>query len=200
MFVDPAVSGAPDAYASCATCHATGPIPPDWIPAGGTLAGVVGRPHFFGGGELDLRAAVNFCLRRFMRAPRRETFTEDDPRGRDLLAYLETLDGSPAPVPWTLGRIDRPLPPGDAGRGEAVWRRACRGCHGDAGTGAGRLSPVVSVLPGDLANEHRGEERERIVEKVRNGSFYGAGGEMPPFSLELVDDGMLADVIAYLGF
>jgi thiosulfate dehydrogenase len=200
LFVDPATSGSPSNYVSCATCHATGAVPPDWIPAGGSLAGVVGRPHYFGGGELDLRAAVNFCLFRFMRAPRREWFTAEDPRGRDLLAYLETLEGPTDPVPWTLGRLDRPLPPGDAVRGARTWDRACRGCHGAVGDGQGRTSAFVPVLPGAIVEEHPGDERARIVEKVRNGSFYGAGGEMPPFSLERIDDAALADLLAHLGF
>ena len=199
LFVAPDLSGSPTNAASCATCHATGAIPADWIPVGGTLAGVTKRPSFFGGGELDLRTSINFCLRRFMRSPAIEPLTEDDPRGRDLLSYLETLEGPADAVPWTLGDIADDLPPGDAARGSVVWDAACRGCHGEPRTGAGRLSSLVAILPDETLEEHGAEARLRTIEKVRNGQFYGAGGDMPPYSIELISDQQLADVLAHLG-
>ena len=199
LFVAPELSDSPTNAASCATCHATGAIPANWIPVGGTLAGVTQRPSFFGGGELDLRAAVNFCLRRFMRAPAIEPLGENDERGRDLLSYLETLAGPADAVPWTLGSIADDLPPGDAARGSGVWDAACRGCHGQSRTGAGRLSALVAILPDETIEEHGEDARLRTIEKVRNGQFYEAGGDMAPYSVELLSDQQLADVLAHLG-
>ena len=203
LFSEPSLSGSPTNAVSCANCHATGAIPADWIPTGGSLAGVTLRPSFFGGGELDLRAAINFCLRRFMRAPVVEPLSADDPRGLDLLSYLETLEvpaGTVAgeAVPWTLGSIADDLPPGDATRGAVVWDLACRRCHGEPRTGAGRLFDAVAVLPDDTIEEHGAEARLRTIEKVRNGQFYEAGGDMAPFSIEALSDQQLADVLAHL--
>ncbi len=198
LFDDPGLSGSPSNAMACATCHETGAIPAGRIPVGGTLAGVTGRPSFFGGGELDLRAAINFCLRRFMRAPALEPLTIDDPQGLDLLRYLETLAGPADAVPFTLGDLADDLPPGDATRGAATWNAACRGCHGAPSSGASRLASYVTLVPDATLEEHGTEARARVIEKVRNGSFYGAGGEMPPFSLERLTDAQLADVLSFL--
>lgn len=198
LFEDPGLSGSPSNAMACATCHETGDIPAGHIPVGGTLAGVTRRPSFFGGGEVDLRAAINFCLRRFMRAPAREPLTADDPRGRDLLSFLETLEGPSDAVPFTLGDLADDLPPGDAARGAATWNAACRTCHGAPSSGAGRLASYVTLIPDATIEEHGEEARLRTIEKVRNGQFYGAGGEMPPFSLERLSDAQLADVLSFL--
>lgn len=199
LFVSPALSGSPTNSVSCATCHAAGPVPVGVILPGGSLAGVTLRPSYWGGGELDLRAAINFCIRRFMRGPAVQTLSADDPRGLDLLAYLETVDGTGEAVPWTLGSLVDDLPPGDLARGAVVWSAACRGCHGDIHTGAGRLSDAVAILPEATLEEHGDESRLRTIEKVRNGQFYGAGGDMAPFSAELLSDQQLADVLLHLG-
>lgn len=102
-------------------------------------------------------------------------------------------------MPWTLGSIADDLPPGDAARGAVVWDAACRGCHGAIHTGVGRLSDAVAILPEDTIEEHGAEARLRTIEKVRNGQFYGAGGDMAPFSEELLSAAQLADVLAHLG-
>ncbi len=198
LFDDPGLSESSSNAMACSTCHVPGAIPAGRIPVGGSLAGVTQRPSFFGGGELDLRAAINFCLRRFMRAPAREPLRADDPRGRDLLSYLETLDGPPDAVPFTLGDLADDLPPGDAARGAATWDAACRNCHGAPSTGADRLAAYVTLIPDATIEEHGDEARIRTIEKVRNGQFYGAGGEMPPFSLERLSDAELADVLSFL--
>ncbi len=198
LFSEPGLSDSPSNAMSCATCHATGAVPAGWLPVGGTLAGVTGRPSFFGGGEPDLRAAINFCLRRFMRAPAREPLAADDARGLDLLSYLDSLEGPADAVPFTLGDLADDLPDGDAARGASTWADACRSCHGAPSTGAGRLASYVTRVPDETILEHGNDARIRTIEKVRNGQFYGAGGEMPPFSMERLSDAQLADVLAFL--
>jgi thiosulfate dehydrogenase len=41
-------------------------------------------------------------------------------------------------------------------------------------------------------------QRLIFIEKIRHGRFLGYGGEMPPFSSELLSDADVADVLEYL--
>jgi thiosulfate dehydrogenase len=69
-------------------------------------------------------------------------------------------------------------------------------------SGVGRLSDRVSVLPEDTLTEHAqyspSVQRLIFIEKIRHGRFLGYGGEMPPFSSELLSDADVADVLEYL--
>jgi thiosulfate dehydrogenase len=201
LFSDPGVSGSSFNVASCATCHATGDVPAGRILSGGTLRGVLGRPSYWGGAVADPREAIGYCLFYFMRDPMRDALAPEDPRGLDLLDYLETLGTEPSPaVPFTVPRaLPTSLPPGDAARGEGLYAAACATCHGAIHTGAGRASPVVPVIPDETIAEHMEFADDITIAKIRHGGFYGIGGAMPPFSVEVLDDQGVADVLAHLG-
>lgn len=201
LFHDPDLSGSRANPVSCATCHATGDAATRILP-GGSLRGVLGRPTYWGGTLTDPRAAVNTCLYYFMLAPSREALTADDARGRDLLTYLETLGtDAAAPIAFTVPiTLTLELPPGDAARGESLYRSACGDCHGAIHSGAGAIDgSLAPAIPDETIGEHGTYARERVVAKVRWGGFHGLGGAMPPFSLEVLDDVALADLLAYLG-
>jgi thiosulfate dehydrogenase len=203
LLSDPSLSPSPVNAFSCTTCHAVDEGDSRILP-GASLRGVLGRPSYWGGAILDPRRAINECLYTFMLAPRRDTLDADDPRGRDLLSYLETLGTEPTePVAFTIPRaLPSPdvLPPGDADRGAVLYDAACRHCHGDLVSGVGRLGTLPPILPDETLAEHGEYAREIAIAKIRRGGFYGIGGTMPPFSLEVLDDAALADLIAYLGF
>lgn len=198
LFSDPGLSPSTSNAVSCATCHSTSEAPSQHILSGGSLLGVTNRETFFGGHERDLRAAVNYCLRRFMRHPSLEPLASDDPRGLDLLSYLDTLEGPSDTVPWTVSLVSGDLPAGDATRGAALYDDACRTCHGATTTGNGRLTQFIAAIPTDTIEEHETFARIISVQKVRAGGFYGLGGDMAPFSPEVLSDQQLADIIAYV--
>lgn len=203
LFTDPRLSSSPSNPFSCSTCHEIEAGRSPLRKPGAPLAGVTLRPLFWGGQENDLLSAVNACLRHFMIST--TPLTEDDPRARDLYAFLESLEpGDANPVPFTLPRTieDVPRVP-DTGEGELLYGLACLHCHGVRATGAGRLSPVVPVLPDQTIAEHPGYTprllRLVFIEKTRHGVFFGYGGSMPPFSVETLSDTELALVLEYLG-
>ncbi len=201
LFSDPGFSPSDRNFVSCSTCHAPGAVPAGTWLSGGSLTGVSGRPSYFGGEVGELRDAVNFCLRFFMRHPDPEPLPAEDPAGLDVLSYLDTLgDTSPA-VPFTIQTsVVDDLPPGNAARGAEVWAGACHTCHGDKDTGANRPSELVSIVPNETLMIHGAEARIATIEKVRHGLFFGAGGTMAPFSLEALPPQDLADILAYLGY
>jgi len=98
---------------------------------------------------------------------------------------------------WSLaaGVAERPLGPqalspapigvGSAERGEALYRAKCFGCH----------VPEARVGPSHATTDFkvRYAEDETIVAVVRGGR-----GVMPAFSEEMLSDGELADIIAYI--
>lgn len=199
LFRSARLSPSPTNPVSCSTCHATSPGDTR-ILAGHSLAGVTTRASYFGGAEVELRSAINYCMQRFMRAPTRETFDETDANGLDLLAYLESLPPSePDALVWTVADRVVPLTPGNAARGADVYERGCSSCHGTKVTGEGRLAPHVSKVPTDTIAEHGEDTYAVTLEKVRWGQFRGFSGDMPPFSVERLSDADLADVAAYLG-
>ncbi|MCS6797265.1 MAG: c-type cytochrome [Myxococcota bacterium] len=199
-FADPRVSGSPTNDVACADCHAPGPVPAGRVLAGGSLEGVLGRPHWWGGAVRDPLEAVNACLFYFMRTPYSRLLTPQTPVGLDLLAFLETLGVEPSPpVPFTVVR--RPslaLPPGDPAAGAALWNAACASCHGELRTRRGARNRNAPVVPDATIAEHGEYALERVVYKVRHGGFFGLGGDMPPYSLEVLSDEQLADLVAYL--
>jgi thiosulfate dehydrogenase len=209
LFTDATVAGGGYNSYSCATCHSKA------RPSAGTsavllpgapLAGVTRRPSFWGGTELDLLRSVNHCLYYFMLAD--ASWDGDDTEAQAMYAYLDSLPKKPedeAPVPFTVVVEIENLPPGDASRGAGTYDRACRSCHGAAHTGEGRLVARAPALPERTLEEHpldqyTAEERRLVfIEKTRHGGFLGYGGQMPPFSLEVLSDPDLSDLLTFFG-
>lgn len=202
LFSSPRLSPSPTNTISCRTCHAPAEAPANEILSGGSLAGVVGRPSFWGGRVRELREAVNDCLRFFMRHPSIEGLSMDDERGLDLLAYLESLGTGPSEAaPFTIPLDVVDIAAGDAIRGRALYDAGCLACHGAPSTGDQRLVPQAAVIPDETIAEHGVDlGRAFTVGKVRHAQFFGIGGDMPPFSLEVLPDDQLADILAYLGY
>ena len=200
LFADPKLSPNTFNPFSCALCHAPGPVPGDKRLAGGSLAGVAKRTSFWAGQETTLLDSVNVCLGSFLSDAAGLTPTDD--RAISLYAYLASLEGDGAPVPFTVVQAITDIPNGDAARGAVVWDQACRVCHGDPHTAAGQLAGLDIVIPEATIAEHtpKGDDvRLIVIEKVRHGSFLGYSGRMPPFSREVLSDAELADVLTYLG-
>jgi thiosulfate dehydrogenase len=187
----------------CATCHrATSDAQDDRILPGAVLAGAHERPTFWQGQERDLLRAINYCRQYFMSAP--EPWTAESEPARALYAYILSL--SPPvkePVPFTVVADIADLPPGDPALGGEVYRRACRSCHGDAHTAAGRQVPQAPLLPEQTLAAHPDytplNKRLVFVEKARHGVFLGYAGTMPPFSREVLSDQQMAALLAFLG-
>lgn len=206
IFQDPGIAGTELNQYSCATCHSAGDVAdPDVLLMGGPLDGVTKRPYYWAGQEVDLLRAVNACLYYFML--RDEPWTADDEEARALYAFLESVSqGSegtdPAPFTVVQGILD--LPPGDAGRGEQAYARACAPCHGARHSGTGKLVERAPALPDQTLSDHplgeytADEQRQVFIEKARHGAFLSYTGTMPPFSLESLPDEDLADILAYL--
>jgi thiosulfate dehydrogenase len=202
LFSDAALSSATSNRFSCATCHETG-APTEALRPGYTLVDVARRPTFWGGAEVTLRDAVNQCLTQLMRG---RPLSADDDRGRALFVYLRSLgDGTSAyagALPLTFVRDIVDVPSGDASVGARLYDTGCASCHGAPSSGTGRLDPEATVIPDDSLREHGSDPltgaRPITIEKVRHGKFFGVGGHMPPFALELLSDDALGDLLAFL--
>lgn len=200
---DPTVSRSRYNVFACTTCHAVRPaeVGTRLLP-GAPLEGAARRPSFWGGETAHLREAVERCWVFFMRGTSSDL---DGPTGEALDAWLNSLapEGSSAgtqAVAHTWPRTVRPLGNGDPALARPVWDRACASCHGAIGTGAGRLGPNLSIIPGATEREHCTRDfppsypdattymRTVVVEKIRHGSFLGYAGSMPPFSTEVLSD------------
>jgi thiosulfate dehydrogenase len=186
---------------SCATCHAmdTNSLSDRFWP-GAPLGGVTTRQSYWGGQEDDLLRAVNDCRAWFQSAPTPLLATDAD--AVDLYAFLESLSGSPEAVAFTVVTSVSDLPEGDDSRGREVFSSACATCHGELGSGKGRIDDDFPVLPNEALDEHhhfsKQDRRVVFVEKVRHGGFLGFGGRMPPFSLEALSDEQLSDLLSAL--
>jgi thiosulfate dehydrogenase len=209
LFADPAVSGSGANVLTCALCHDATPTRAD--SSGAPLEGVFLRPSFWGGDVLDPLSATNVCVTAFMggRGLQRGVADADA-----LSAYLESISdvkkvpgdltlAQPYTVPATISADTvAALPPGDATAGAARWKSACMECHGDAGTGKGRISSETSVVPNSIIDGVNFPDssvwRTVIVEKIRHGKFFGIGGKMAPFSLERLPDQAVADLLAFM--
>jgi len=206
LFSDPTITETSANSFSCATCHATsadaaGPILP-----GAPLAGVTRRASYWGGMELELLRSVNHCLYYFMLSSR--TWSAEEERAEATFAYLDALPAGPEDeAEWAFTvpvQITAP-PAGDAAAGASVYTRACQNCHGDVKTGEGRLVARAPILPDQTLAEHplgtyTAEQRRLVfVQKTRHGGFLGYGGQMPPFSLEVLSDEQMADLLSFLG-
>jgi thiosulfate dehydrogenase len=191
---------------SCSTCHAVDEAPEGHTLPGALLAGVTRRETFWAGEEIDLLRAVNQCLQTFMLDD--EGWTGSEPVAVDMWAFLESISpegASAEPAPFTVAFEVPLLPAGDATVGEAVFQRACKGCHGTLHQGEGRLVDFAPVLPEDALASHPigeytpTEQRQALAEKVRHGPFLGYGGIMPPFSTEVMSDDEIAGLLAFFG-
>lgn len=185
---------------SCSTCHEAQPRPGLRLP-GAALAGVTLRPSFWGGQENDLLRSINACRNYFMLA--NVPLEVHDEKAEAVFAYLASLEpGDSAPVPFSIVKNIEDVPRGDATKGAQLYAGACSSCHGAPHSGIGRLSDRVSILPEDTLTEHAQYsarvQRLIFIEKIRHGRFLGYGGEMPPFSSELLSDAEVADVLEYL--
>jgi len=201
LFSDPRLSRSEFNAVSCATCHDDGTSEAEArLLPGASLADSVFRPSWWGGAAPTLKDAVDHCLVFFMRE---QPLEPTAPASRALYEYLLSISPSasaPA-VPMTVVENITDLPRGDPTRGERVYAAACASCHGDAFTGAGRPSPLYSIVPGDseaFASSSGFPLTTVIVEKVRHGAFFGIGGTMPPFSVESLSDDDLGALLGYL--
>lgn len=186
---------------TCATCHAIHPGSGAVAWPGAPLAGAAVRPSFWGGHELDLLAAINDCRYEFMGA--QKPWSAGDPDAQAMYAWLTSLPAElPTAVSFTVPATVHDLAPTDASHGAQVFAHACQSCHGSLHTGAGRLAARVPRLPDDTLAEHReftaAENRVIFIEKIRHGGFFGYGGDMPPFSTEVLSDADLQALLAYL--
>jgi len=201
---DPSLGGSTNPFA-CTTCHATGDPDGDRIYSGYTLADAAFRERFWGGAVLSLLDSVNFCAQFFMAGPALDPGSQE---GRALYAFLESISDGPTPgLPLTVVENVAQIGRGSASRGEEVYRAACRSCHGDAATGAGRL-PHPGLTDEDIvlpqwtrgyATDFPGVDPGLVVvEKVRHGQFFGVGGNMPLFAREMLSDEDLGALLSYL--
>jgi thiosulfate dehydrogenase len=203
IFSDPRLGENPDNTFSCATCHEASATPdPARIYPGYNLYDSASRPSWWGGFEVEYLSAVNFCYTSFMQAP--APLEADDPKAKALYEYLASLSsGQPSPAqPLTFIRYVFDIPPGDPARGEQVYAAACTSCHGELGTGAGKLEGTPA-LPDALKATAKKlpsfSPAVLVVEKVRHGQFWGLGGISPPFSREAISDEDLGALTAFLG-
>lgn len=204
-FRAPELSASRFNHFSCATCHASEPgsSPAARHLPGGTLHDVAARPRWWGGQITTLRDAVNVCMVFFMRG---QPLSPDDERGLALSAYLQSISPSreAPPVPLTVpGAVTRAPGGGDAGRGASSYATACEPCHGARSTGVGKLDPSAITLPEGTASYARdypfATARLVVTDKVRHSPFFEVGGVMPFYSMEVLPDADLADILAYLG-
>jgi cytochrome c len=202
LFDDPKASSSASNTFTCATCHRGEPTALARLDPGAPLGGVTTRRTFWGGKRVDLLESINDCRAFFMDA--RAPWTRDDEDARAMYAFLSQLPpaGSATdPVPFTVVTpLD--LPTGDRQRGAIAYDLACKGCHGTAHDGGGRLATFIPVLPEQVVTAHtslpRAELRLVFITKARAGAFRG-GGSMPPFSREVLADDDLAGIVAFFG-
>jgi ubiquinol-cytochrome c reductase cytochrome c subunit len=166
-------------YASdCAICHGASGL-------GGTVPGTTRRAPRIGGEDPVTVAYADLVLRTgrmppaenpFDNRPRRVAY--DDASREALVAWMQEEFNLPGDIPDP--------PPGDPGRGLAVWAANCGQCHGATGAGgvagAGAWTPSVYNL-----------DTVTIAEAIRVGPF-----EMPAFSRDQITDQELGDVGAFM--
>lgn len=218
LLADSSLSTSPLNSFACSDCHlvlpgpvtAGGPIMP-----GANLFDVAHRPSWWGGTKLRLLDAMNYCLDEFMAGAELDA---GDDRARAIYEYFVALspdDPSPA-VPLTVVKSVTALSElaagADATRGADLWSRGCRGCHGEPHTGEGRLGSQTTIVPeetltgpvcvpttGPPPSDVKLCARAVVVEKIRHGKFFNIGGLMPPYSVEVLSDAEIADMLSYLG-
>lgn len=190
---------------SCTDCHETSRATPEArILPGAPLSGVLDRPAYWGGAEVDLLRAVNYCRTSFMAAS--TAWLATDAEAEAMYAFLASLsEGSADIIPFTVSSTVEDLPcAGNYGdRGASIYEKACANCHGALHSGAGRRGVSVPILPEHVLSEHAEhappQSREAFVQKVRHGRFFGEGGSMPPFSVAVLDDDSLSALLDFIG-
>jgi thiosulfate dehydrogenase len=202
---DPSLGGSANPFA-CTTCHSTEMEPGDHRYSGYSLYDSAFRTAFWGGSVRSLLQAVSFCTQYFMAG---SPVDPDSDEARGLYEYLESLSATnPAPVlPLTVVENVTQVGRGDPARGKIVYQEACQSCHGEAGTGRGRL-PHPKLVEEDIVlpqwtrtypTDFPGVDPGLVViEKVRHGQFFGVGGNMPLFAREMLADDDLAALLSYL--
>lgn len=203
-FADPGLSTSPFNRFSCATCHAADAAAPVVIPgrldSGYNLGNSAGRGSWWGTYELRLLDAANTCLSDFMGGRK---LAPDEDAARQLGAFLDARSpaGRSDPAPLSIVRIVTSLQGlrGDQVRGKQAWQQACARCHGAPHTGSGRLGIRPTVVPEDTLRSFPDNARAVVVEKIRHGRYFNIGGVMPFYSLEVLTDLQVADLLAYLG-
>ncbi len=201
QFSNSSLSTSPFNAASCSTCHQVAKSPLARNDPGYNLYNVVHRPALWGGYETRLIDAINYCMTEFMGG---RALSPDEDSARELYEYLAANSpDAPSPLlPLTVVKNVTALTnlPGDKTHGKDVYDRSCRRCHGDPHTGNGRLSTKVSIIPEDTLAVFPTIARQVAVEKVRHGKFFNIGGIMPLYSIEVLSDQEIADILDYVGF
>lgn len=188
---------------ACANCHATGnELPAASILTGGKLGGATLRTSFWGGAEADLLRSINLCRRWFQAEGKDWAAGDDDAQA--MWAFLATLPGDATPaVPFGVVASVQDVTNGKPASGQQVFAKACQTCHGALHTGKGQISPAAYALPEQFVANHAKyaplERRLTFIEKVRHGPFLGYGGNMPPFSAQVLSDGQVGDLLAAMG-
>jgi thiosulfate dehydrogenase len=197
---DASVSSAGSNAFKCTTCHDLVPGQMSFRP-GYTLYDVVGRASWWGGFETTLLDSINQCVVNFMRG---RPLSADDEKARAMLVYLESIspDASSGALPITIVQNIVDVPSGDPVMGKQIYDSGCANCHGAPHTGAGRISTAASLVPDDSLSAHGTDPktgaRPVTIEKTRHGKFYMVGGNMAPYSLEVLSDAQLGEVLGYL--
>ena len=204
LVADPAFSSSSFNAFACTDCHAIEENDPE-IYAGHPLLGAAARPSFWGGYEGTLKDAVDSCVVFFMKG---DPLDVESDNAKALFEYLLTLKdrGAQTALPFTIVRTTTLAPArGEVARGEEIHRLACQGCHGAASSGDGRiLKAAPPVLPEQAVTEGMMlfpdfEISVVFTEKIRHGQFFDVGGNMPPFSLEMLSDEDLGALLAFYG-
>lgn len=204
LFGDPKLSDSPANAYACSTCHSSLPgTDPARLDPGYSLYDAASRPSWWGHYEIDFLDAVNFCRTSFMDAE--VPLSPDQPKAKALYEYLVEISPDQAALALPLSPVKYvvEIPRGDPMRGQAVYVAACARCHGDYGTGKGKLTDAMPVLP-DVILAYPGKYPglsvpQLVIEKVRHGNFFGLGGTMPPYSKEALSDADLGALLAYFG-
>ena len=200
LFDDPTVSTASSNIFYCSQCHETTAKTTELRP-GYTLSDSASRVSYWGGFETTLLDAMNQCVTNFMRG---RALDPADEKARGLHVYLESIspDKSAPELPLTVVQNIVDVPSGDPARGKTLYDQGCGNCHGAPHTGAGRLSPFISIVPDDSVTAHgtdpKSGARPVTIEKVRHGKFFSVGGNMPLYSLETLSDEDLGAILGYL--
>ena len=93
-----------------------------------------------------------------------------------------------------IGCSGSELDAGVSARGEQLYALNCQSCHGDAATGAGRLTATIpSHRPGGHTWHHADGQHVDIV----LGRFTYPGREMPSFA-ETLTEQQVEEILAYI--
>jgi thiosulfate dehydrogenase len=201
LFDDTSVSVSGANRFTCATCHPSQNKPADRIFPGASLAGVTTRTSFWGGQRNDLLTSINDCRLTFMDAV--APWATSDDSASAMYAYLASLPGPPTAIPFTVIHTAPDLPAGNADRGRNAFKLACTPCHGDVHTGNAKIADYIPSLPDQFDAQHQTiavpDRRLIVLRKIREGGFTEVGGNMPPFSVEVLSDDDVAGILSFLG-